>query len=134
MVEGFVCFDSLVCEWVIFLVEYWGIEVILSVDNFLFVGVDFSVWFVDVDVILVVDLQVLWMIVEGDCCQDCIVIQMGFDLFFFCYLVCGYCVDINLVGEIDEVFSLLEEVLCLLQVVCQQYVVEWVVYMQSCIQ
>lgn len=106
--EGFARLDSLVCEWAIPLVEYWGTEVTLSADNPLLAGADPSVWLADADVILVVDSQAPWMIAEGDCRQDCTVIQMGPDPLFSRYPVRGYRADINLAGETDEVFSLLE--------------------------
>ncbi|HFD6993606.1 TPA: thiamine pyrophosphate-requiring protein, partial [Klebsiella pneumoniae] len=69
--EGFARLDSLVREWAIPLVEYWGTEVTLSADNPLLAGADPSVWLADADVILVVDSQAPWMIAEGDCRQDC---------------------------------------------------------------
>lgn len=65
--EGFARLDSLVREWAIPLVEYWGTEVTLSADNPLLAGADPSVWLADADVILVVDSQAPWMIAEGDC-------------------------------------------------------------------
>ncbi|MCX3880723.1 alanine racemase, partial [Stenotrophomonas maltophilia] len=77
----------------------------------LLAGADPSVWLADADVILVVDSQAPWMIAEGDCRQDCTVIQMGPDPLFSRYPVRGYRADINLAGETDEVFSLLEEAL-----------------------
>ncbi len=93
--EGFARLDSLVREWAIPLVEYWGTEVTLSADNPLLAGADPSVWLADADVILVVDSQAPWMIAEGDCRRDCTVIQMGPDPLFSRYPVRGYRADIN---------------------------------------
>lgn len=121
-------------EWAIPLVEYWGTEVTLSADNPLLAGADPSVWLADADVILVVDSQAPWMIAEGDCRQDCTVIQMGPDPLFSRYPVRGYRADINLAGETDEVFSLLEEALRPLQAARQQHVAERAAYTQSRIQ
>ena len=132
--EGFARLDSLVREWAIPLVEYWGTEVTLSADNPLLAGADPSVWLADADVILVVDSQAPWMIAEGDCRQDCTVIQMGPDPLFSRYPVRGYRADINLAGETDEVFSLLEEALRPLQAARQQHVAERAAYTQNRIQ
>lgn len=74
------------------------------------------------------------MIAEGDCRQDCTVIQMGPDPLFSRYPVRGYRADINLAGETDEVFSLLEEALRPLQAARQQHVAERAAYTQSRIQ
>lgn len=114
--------------------EYWGTEVTLSADNPLLAGADPSAWLADADVILVVDSQAPWMIAEGDCRQDCTVIQMGPDPLFSRYPVRGYRADINLAGETDEVFSLLEEALRPLQAARQQHVAERAAYTQNRIQ
>ncbi len=106
----------------------------LSADNPLLAGADPSVWLADADVILVVDSQAPWMIAEGDCRQDCTVIQMGPDPLFSRYPVRGYRADINLAGETDEVFSLLEEALRPLQAARQQHVAERAAYTQNRIQ
>lgn len=82
---GFARLNSLVREWAIPLVEYWGTEVTLSADNPLLAGADPSAWLADADVILVVDSQAPWMLAEGDCRQDCTVIQMGPDPLFSRY-------------------------------------------------
>ncbi len=74
------------------------------------------------------------MIAEGDCRQDCTVIQMGPDPLFSRYPVRGYRADINLAGETDEVFSLLEEALRPLQAARQQHVAERAAYTQNRIQ
>ncbi len=75
------------------------------------------------------------MIAEGDCRQDCTVIQMGPDPLFSRYPVrAAICADINLAGETDEVFSLLEEALRPLQAARQQHVAERAAYTQNRIQ
>lgn len=59
---------------------------------------------------------------------------MGPDPLFSRYPVRGYRADINLAGETDEVFSLLEEALRPLQAARQQHVAERAAYTQSRIQ
>lgn len=59
---------------------------------------------------------------------------MGPDPLFSRYPVRGYRADINLAGETDEVFSLLEEALRPLQAARQQHVAERAAYTQNRIQ
>ncbi len=121
---GFARLNTLVKEWAIPVVEYWGTEVTLSSDNPMLAGSDPEGWLAAADVIIVIDSQAPWIIEESRCNDSCKVIQIGPDPLFSRYPVRGYRADINLAGETDEVFELLQEALQPLVAAKQRQVAE----------
>jgi len=103
--------------WAIPVVEYWATEVTLSADHPMYAGDDPEYWLSHADVVLVLDSQAPWMMDKINVRPDCKVIQMGPDPLFARYPVRGYQADINLAGEADTLFSLLNDALtpCLAQ-------------------
>lgn len=109
--QAFDLISTFVEQWAIPVVEYWGTEVTISAAHPMYAGNEPAYWLSKADVVIVIDSQAPWMIESMNVNPDCKVIQIGPDPLFSRYPVRGYQSDVNLAGETDTIFKLLDNAL-----------------------
>jgi len=105
--EGFAALGELALAWGIPVSQYWAIQLAISSEHPMSVGIDPGPWLKEADLVLVLDCIAPWSPDIHRLAEGCKVIQIGQDPLYARFPVRNFRADVSLVGETAEVVAAL---------------------------
>jgi len=107
--EGFATLAALATEWAIPVCQYWAVQLAVTTDHAMHVGMDPGPFLAEADVVLVLDSLAPWSPAIHAPPPGCMVIQAGPDPLYARFLVRNFPCDLALAGDTADLIIALQQ-------------------------